>query len=1773
MKFFRAHLKWVAAFLLLIFLQSLIIPSQSYALTAGTAQAEFSTFEPYDTSDMVNLATGDFTYSLPLIHVPSPEGGYPLALSYHAGIRPEQVSGWVGLGWNINPGAITRGVNGLPDDWDESDLNIYTYDDGETYTSWSVSLDFSPTQGAVSGGFTVSHDSETGFGGSVNIGMSLTNTIGLSGSYGTDGMSMGLGYSKVLGPLVGSAGLSWGTGGLGFGGGISLNPKFVVRTMQSTQSLEGMKANAKLNKTIGRLASRGFSIGMGLSSQGASAFSSTPFGTMSVGSGASSGDVQTQKINFFVPIPIPVKAGLIWATFRYNYFKWWLFKHDEKKAFGSLYTTDGSILGTNIVNDVYENNGASLPAFDAYRVTAQGVSGSMRPRHLEMGTVMGESQVLDYHTGDDDDKFRTTLTYLDETNFDFSKNPEDIHYYFDHDPSGYLKHHPGTLTGSLSLVNGYFASPSISSTGAIKSTQNALGQSYYNASSDRMGQGRHIEWFTNEMIHDANLGLTSGQKVWNAGFIEDPIMETKRGDVDEVEAKGVGGFVVTAQDGKQYHFSIPVYNFEQVRVAEDKTDPASKYFESNQYKKFAHTWLLTAVTGPDYVDRNGDHKVDAGDWGYWVKFKYGNYTDYYGWANPYDYQNAPGTQNSRQYSFGRKEVYYLDAVETRTHTAYFLKKEKEDERSVEIMRTLNHISKIKRANRVDFGSGDYPFDLCQNQNGNVNFPPVTINSSSTLRHRIKAIERDMELSLPLVKMLKLDKVILVRNEDIQLTGSEAPFTPVYGNAILSDNLRKKVETTSSVVNTGIWFDQGFICENHTSWSNSKNTGAGFVRNDHVIETDDLASWEATNGAAAPYILEEIEFDQDYSLCPETPNSRINPNDPNKRDGKLTLNAVKFHGKGGAFVMPSYQFDYNQAVLNPAYNENSSDAWGFYGGADDNHPKPNVAAWSLAKIYFPEGGEMSIEYESDSYHREAATERITALEIIDAARNGNSTRFEIICDDQSIDFTDWFTVGNSYPIKMFIIGNHQSPQSVTCGDHLNSEADFIGDFTLHSKYINGSGETVLVFDPDASIGACHYQALDANTVHAAGMIKSSDGIQYGGGLRVKSIAVGDGTGNNYVTRYDYNHPFENDGETSGVTSYSPVGKAIVPYAHDVPGPSVMYEYVTSWTEAVNGELGPKTRYHFQVLPQLETAGSSGLTNNEVQMGNLFWVEDIQGTSPGAPQSTLNRPAMCPTCKSELFLRSTVMHNNLAALGRLIDMETFDTYGDKISHYEAVFYDPSEANVGVFQESYHTTKQIRHYDTDLKYSEEFYSTNTSRQYYPNQPKGTISSASVGESYTRVENYDLVTGQPQTSYSQNKLNEVYKSEGSYAAPRGTVGPWNPNAKYADMGSKLFDISNKNMLTQGDYQKTSIATTSTPLDQITDFSTLNWKTLGASASTWNDTWDYREFVSPNSFQYVSGTDPVWRIESSYIWKGFLNDDGTYDNTFQDFDPANPTSNGWERISKVTHYDHYSNVMEATYPFDLYPKFSSTKFGNAQNNLPIASASSGKYTEMAFSGAENVDLSTGYNLAEVDHGGATVYSTPNIGPANPDFFDPNVHTGLHSMQISSPGQKAFVYTASASSSNPEMIKGKLYRASVWVKREASNLMTNYVKLYYKENGTEKVSVTDMNPEFVAGDWILLNLDFEPSPSAGNVEIGLSCEKAVSGVYVDDFRVHPMVSSFTSIVYDPYTSEPVATLDNDNIARKYVYDAAGRIIKSYQETHNGFRLTSEKAFNFKKPLE
>ncbi|SEW40102.1 PA14 domain-containing protein [Chitinophaga sp. YR573] len=166
----------------------------------GPTQPESQAFHSVNSDNMVDLFSGDFNYSIPLIDV----GGYPIALGYSSGITMDQEASWVGLGWNINPGTITRNLRGLPDDFNGTDTiqKISAIKPnktiGVTVGATAELLGYPLLKGGLSVG--VLHNSykgwglESGINASINVGASsmgkFTSQLSLTNS-SQDGVTVG----------------------------------------------------------------------------------------------------------------------------------------------------------------------------------------------------------------------------------------------------------------------------------------------------------------------------------------------------------------------------------------------------------------------------------------------------------------------------------------------------------------------------------------------------------------------------------------------------------------------------------------------------------------------------------------------------------------------------------------------------------------------------------------------------------------------------------------------------------------------------------------------------------------------------------------------------------------------------------------------------------------------------------------------------------------------------------------------------------------------------------------------------------------------------------------------------------------------------------------------------------------------------------------------------------------------------------------------------------------------------------------------------------------------------------------------------------------------------------------------------------------------------------------------------------------------------------------------------------------------------------------------
>ena len=253
--------KVLAVYISLNFIFQIISPTIALALTAGPSQPEMQGFSSVDVSNMVDLFTGDFKYDLPLLTVPGPGGGYPIKLNYNAGITAEQEASWVGLGWTLNPGSISREMKGIPDDFKEDQITkenalktshtfslnvgvtlknseIFGQDVAKKNMDVGVSLNagfsynnFSGFRSTVSGGFSVplAEVGESAFAGGMSVSYDSQQGISLAPSLSYEKEVVGSGGTRegllrVGGSFSGSdanRGLYFGMGSLSHNTGFS----------------------------------------------------------------------------------------------------------------------------------------------------------------------------------------------------------------------------------------------------------------------------------------------------------------------------------------------------------------------------------------------------------------------------------------------------------------------------------------------------------------------------------------------------------------------------------------------------------------------------------------------------------------------------------------------------------------------------------------------------------------------------------------------------------------------------------------------------------------------------------------------------------------------------------------------------------------------------------------------------------------------------------------------------------------------------------------------------------------------------------------------------------------------------------------------------------------------------------------------------------------------------------------------------------------------------------------------------------------------------------------------------------------------------------------------------------------------------------------------------------------------------------------------------------------------------------------------------------------
>ncbi|MDR6735566.1 DUF5977 domain-containing protein [Sphingobacterium sp. 2149] len=1660
----------IAAIWGVVFLFELVSPMVAMALTAGPTAPEATSFEPVDTTDMVNPLTGSFTYNLPLLEVPGPEGGYPLSLSYHAGIRPDVEASWVGLGWTLNPGAINRNVAGLPDDFDEVSLRRRDYWSGGNRKDYGLDVGFAS---AVNVGLVFANDTYQGFG------------VGASLGYGIKFGSLSIGVDVGLNPYGGGyAGINASSGveiikGLGLGGSAGLTTNFESISFNNGVSLYKNNGAEKASTNL-------LSVSMSSSSNKPSL---SVMGIRGSVFNSNSGKISTSSSGFGFTIPLGIFS--IGASFRNT--RYWIDETAEIPSTGSLYTP---ILDVNTPNtymnnrsfdnyrlipddiniadspEDYEMLGGTLPEYDNYVVTGQGIGGQIRPslyqRALHLSNNTPSKSQMKQNIANVSVKAGAGFRFVNDFSNSFDQGLDDVIY-----QSG-TPQDPNTLPFGMG-----------------GNTDRRIG--------NELAASKYVKYFTNDEIRNGNAktkGFIDVGSV-NRGFTR--ITNGTTFPNSTIATKGgsqIGGFMVTNESGVTYHYALPVYSFNEYSYNYTPKDNG-KYTETTRKEPYAYTWLLTAVTGPDYVDRNGNGLVDAYDWGYWVAMDYGKWSNDYVWRTPAEGTDRDLDQNYSMYTSGQKELYYINKIRTRTHTAIFEKEARFDGKG-------NSTSALQTKN---LGMYANLFDGTSRQSMRLN-KVYLFNSTDA-------------------------SVINETSETINMGNSWEYYDNVIDNFDIDKVGRSVVEAKAiRIIDFGFSYD--LSAETPNSFNSRKpDEKLGKLTLDGILfrgkggvnllpptrfsyEESDVSSFEATRNAVNEFSTANTTF---LELGMMIESAEDNP----VYYGMVT--AVRNGGQGKIYtLMNGKAFDSNvtnitlRQTKNPNYCKDCRDIWGFYKGDIDKtllglnediarkvtlSSAKSTDAWNLRSISSPTGNRIDLDYESNEF-KKAIFEKKFSVPIKDFRRiSDNKFSVELIGGVQ--DLID------SYALNEVVDGTFLESYLFPSG--AKSYALIESSLDAAQCYFGGrdgtSDRIILNFKKfyDTPLNPSPVKDLYYGNIR----LNISQNLNYGGGSRIKSIKnVGV---NNVIYQTDYLYRTGNI--SNGVTSYLPINmetgyfenlplegvktnykkvlnrdfNKILKFAREIPGPGIMYSRV---------------RIQNKVLQSNGDSQKEGFTDNtyrvmDERMISRTVMQDMPGTTGYVHGVNLRISDFTTNIGDVLQITSYDAEGRLVKQMRnryLFDEATESA--DLRAQYRNILSSRFNSQ-GLVTERFAEAR----YHNNKKYSNRTNIVMAAREQYPSILLSSTTQDFINKSSESTENlgFDFYNGQPNKVLTKDSYGNRFLTETGFAY-----------LQYAEMGNRLANISNKNMLTQV-YSRVSYKV---------DNSNAKVGVVGGTKAIWSKEADV---LMPNGTiikQNSAANGQVWRKEREEV----LEIPDTYGGSgILPIAQFTLTNGYWKLVNGIRIYNVYSKALE---DYDRNNNYSANRYGY-NNGKIIAGANFAKYGELAFSGAEDELMGTSV-LGEVSKGQGTV-STGAF------------HTGSKSLSLAG-GATGFEYSVPITN----LTENRTYVASVWVK----NAINGKVSLYYDVDGVATVApINSAQSTKKSGDWNLVNIEI-PISGGTQLKVYVKNEGTVSS-FVDDFRFHPKNTNALAYVYDNFSGELTYILDHFNLYTRFEYDGMGRLVRTYKE--------------------
>jgi hypothetical protein len=791
----------------------------------GPGQPEMSSFRSVNSNEMVDLFSGDFSYNIPLMDV----GGYPVSLHYNSNISMDQEASWVGLGWNINPGAVNRSMRGLPDDFDGTDTITKTQsvkDNKTVGVNINPNLELFGLPKGLTATLGVFHNTYNGWGVETGINASINSSIGSKGS-----LTAGLGINSntqsgvTISPSFGVGLSNSASAENGRSVSLGLSTNYNSRAGISVLQLSAeMRMERRQVDDEGKNASTMYGASF---PTGATISFATPSYTPSITMPFTStqyyfsGKIGTEHVGVH-PSPIPISGYVSKQEIKSED------QIQKVPATGYLYLTNSNDRG-NVLQDFNREkeipfNDKTTPhlaipqyTYDVYSISGEGTGGMFRPYRGDVGYIrdytvktkskndrysidLGWGQV--FHGGVD---FSTTNT-ITENNLWDGQNDINPYLRFGKTDSNYQSvyfRNPGEMTSNTmayyqSIGDDNLLRVKLSGDGnnvrasnafltfknGVKNSEIAVTSGVIKKERDKRSQV--ISYLTaaeaQKYALDKNI-LSYAENTIPIGGCADNVTVIPRID-DKRRGHHLSEITVLNGDGRRYVYGLPAYNIEQEDVTfsvdknsgdlstglvgytknVDNHQGANDHGKEGLYTKdhmpaYAHSFLLTGIVSPDYVDIKGDG-ITQDDIGDAVKFNYtrvyGNNGNYFNWRTPSDSSKANYSEGLKSYSrddkgsyiFGKKEVWYLNSIESKTMIAVFkidsnrtdihpVKDENGVVDTTKHLRRLDSILLYAKSDLVKHGANakpiktvifKYNFKLCKGVAGDTSLGKLTLDS-------------------------------------------------------------------------------------------------------------------------------------------------------------------------------------------------------------------------------------------------------------------------------------------------------------------------------------------------------------------------------------------------------------------------------------------------------------------------------------------------------------------------------------------------------------------------------------------------------------------------------------------------------------------------------------------------------------------------------------------------------------------------------------------------------------------------------------------------------------------------------------------------------------------------------------------------------------------------------------------------------------------------------------------------------------------------------------